>query len=56
MKDSAARAQLRKASSEGSEIFNVERLLGDYDKVYQRALAARQVGRLEAWIGCNGAP
>jgi glycosyltransferase involved in cell wall biosynthesis len=54
MKDGVARAQLRKASTEGAEIFKVDRLLGDYDKVYQRALAARQFGRAEAWIGCDG--
>jgi glycosyltransferase involved in cell wall biosynthesis len=41
MTDPSARALLRKASSEGAEVFNVHRLLGDYDKVYQRALATR---------------
>jgi glycosyltransferase involved in cell wall biosynthesis len=39
MTDSVARALLRKASSEGAEVFDVHRLLGDYDRVYQRALA-----------------
>jgi glycosyltransferase involved in cell wall biosynthesis len=39
MKDAVARASLRKASSEGAEVFRVDRLLGDYDEVYQRALA-----------------
>jgi glycosyltransferase involved in cell wall biosynthesis len=41
MTDRAARASLRRASIEGAEIFNVHRLLGDYDEVYQRALARR---------------
>jgi len=41
MTDAVARALLRKASSEGAEVFNVHRLLGDYDEVYQRALATR---------------
>jgi len=41
MTDSIARASLRQASSENAEIFNVRRLLGDYDEVYQRALASR---------------
>lgn len=39
MTDAVARALLRKASSEGAELFDVHRLLGDYDRVYQRALA-----------------
>jgi glycosyltransferase involved in cell wall biosynthesis len=38
MTDAVARASLRKASSEGAEVFNVHRLLGDYDEVYLRAL------------------
>jgi glycosyltransferase involved in cell wall biosynthesis len=41
MTDAVARTLLRKASSEGAEVFNVHRLLGDYDEVYQRALATR---------------
>jgi glycosyltransferase involved in cell wall biosynthesis len=40
MKDPEARARLRQASSEGAEIFDVHRLLGDYDVVYQSALSA----------------
>jgi glycosyltransferase involved in cell wall biosynthesis len=41
MSDAGARALLRKASSEGAEVFNVHRLLGDYDEVYLRALATQ---------------
>ncbi len=36
MLDPAARDRLRRASWEGSEVFNVNRLVGDYDRVYHR--------------------
>jgi glycosyltransferase involved in cell wall biosynthesis len=41
MNDPKARILLRKASREGAEIFNVHRLLGDYDRVYQSALVTK---------------
>jgi glycosyltransferase involved in cell wall biosynthesis len=40
MKDPEAREKLRQASQDGSEIFDVHRLLGDYDLVYRNALAS----------------
>jgi glycosyltransferase involved in cell wall biosynthesis len=40
MTDEEARLRMRKASLDGSEIFNARRLPGDYDRVYQRALLA----------------
>ena len=41
MADPAARETLRAASRRGAEVFNVHRLLGDYDRVYQAARSAR---------------
>jgi glycosyltransferase involved in cell wall biosynthesis len=41
MRDPEARKRLRQASREGAEIFDVHRLLSDYDIVYQSALAGQ---------------
>ncbi|HEY0784852.1 MAG TPA: glycosyltransferase family 4 protein [Acidobacteriaceae bacterium] len=42
MRDPEARAALRQASRTGAEVFDVHRLLADYDGVYARARGARQ--------------
>jgi len=38
MQDPAARSALRAAALSGSEVFDVERLVGDYEQVYRQAL------------------
>lgn len=43
MCDPEARADLRRASLHGAEVFNVHRLIGDYDLVYRRALATKRM-------------
>jgi len=45
MTDPIARAELRRASLEGSEIFDVHRLTGEYERVYQRAVSTKSFGR-----------
>jgi hypothetical protein len=42
MRSPADRALLREASRQGAEVFDVHRLLGDYDRVYQRALRSHK--------------
>jgi glycosyltransferase involved in cell wall biosynthesis len=38
MQNPAARAALREAALSGAEIFDVQRLLGDYERVYREAV------------------
>ena len=45
MTDPIARAELRQASLQGSELFDVHRLAADYERVYQRAVLIKSFGR-----------
>jgi glycosyltransferase involved in cell wall biosynthesis len=38
MQDPAARSALREAARDGSDVFDVQRLVGDYERVYREAL------------------